>query len=119
MKKFIKEIKEELKIDRKIPRKEKRKAIVHAKDDFQKSRSWTRKLSRANKRIGSLEGELKRELGIIRTRLKMTSKQLKILTKKEKFLLGEISSLKKHENENKGQIKVGKKDSKRLAREAK
>lgn len=119
MKKFTKEMDKEIKIDRKISRKEKKKSVRYAKVDLKKSKSRVGKLNSTNKRIGTLEEGLKKDIGIIRTRLKMVNKQLRILTKKEEFLLKKINSFKKHEKENKGQIKIGKKDSERLAEEIK
>lgn len=119
MKKFVKKVKEGMKVDRKISRKEKKRIVSLVKVDLLKLKIWIKKLDRANKRIGTLEGELKRDIGIIRTRLKMTRNQLGVLTSKKKFLLKELGSLRRHEKENRGKIKDGERDSRRLNKEMK
>lgn len=114
MKKFRKEQEEEMRLDKKIAKKEKKQNMRDTKIALDKSRSQLKKLSRANNGFDKLKGKLDRELSVIRTRLKMTNKQLKLLSKKEEFLLKEKSNIDGYKKGNQMQISIEKKEVQRL-----
>jgi hypothetical protein len=91
-------------------RKMKQKIMVK----IEKSKSQLRKSKKENDKFDRLNGRLKTELKMIKLRLKRTNKQLRLLSKKEEFLLDSISSLKKHKKENKNLMSIAREIIRRL-----
>lgn len=114
MEKFTKEKEMEVLLSKNIAKMERKVYLKYSKAALKSSMTQIKRINSANRKFDKFNIKFKGDLKVVRSKLKLIGIQLKILNKKEKFLLGEIYSLNENKRINKIQMGIKRREVERL-----